>query len=276
MRLTRHPFRGQFAYLATMGFGVTYVRLVAPPLRWPRQSALDRFSRGRLLLSHSDRLRSSCVDGRPVGLCSCLKWTGRKSFWIVSSLFLVLVLTVPVVGEQVLPGGSADTREATLARVTTGRSELWEELLETRGRGAALGAWLGLHLVSDFDEIFRVRGAVRCGGKRLLSSRTMTSCSSSWNLGSWVSDCCLPFGSISSGRSDFCHEATMRQARYDVRVLVPVIIVMLLVQLFDNGFAIRFVAERFFIAAGLVFGLQYLAERALRTSSAQDLSVPVK
>ena len=50
------------------------------------------------------------------------------------------------------------------------------------------------------------------------------------------------------------------QARYDVRVLVPVIIVMLLVQLFDNGFAIRFVAERFFIAAGLVFGLQYLRQ----------------
>ena len=50
------------------------------------------------------------------------------------------------------------------------------------------------------------------------------------------------------------------QARYDVRVLVPVIIVMFFVQLFDNGFALRFVAERFFIVAGLVFGLQYLRQ----------------
>ena len=38
------------------------------------------------------------------------------------------------------------------------------------------------------------------------------------------------------------------------------IVVMFFVQLFDNGFAIRFVAERFFIAAGLVFGLHYLRQ----------------
>ena len=50
------------------------------------------------------------------------------------------------------------------------------------------------------------------------------------------------------------------QSRYGVRVLAPVIIVTFLVQLFDNGFALRFVAERFFISAGLVFGLQYLQE----------------
>ena len=50
------------------------------------------------------------------------------------------------------------------------------------------------------------------------------------------------------------------QARYDVRILVPIIIVMLLVQLFDNGFAIRLVAERFFVATGLVFGLNYLRQ----------------
>ena len=50
------------------------------------------------------------------------------------------------------------------------------------------------------------------------------------------------------------------QARYDVRVLVPVIITMFLVQLFDNAFVTRFVAERFFIVAGLVFGLQYLRQ----------------
>ena len=51
-----------------------------------------------------------------------------------------------------------------------------------------------------------------------------------------------------------------KQVRYDVRVLVPVTVVMFLVQLFDNGFAIRFVAERFFIVAGLVFGLASLQQ----------------
>jgi len=32
---------------------------------------------------------------------------------------------------------------------------------------------------------------------------------------------------------------------------------MLVVQMFDNGFAIVFVADKFFAAAGLVFGLGY-------------------
>jgi hypothetical protein len=40
-------------------------------------------------------------------------------------------------------------------------------------------------------------------------------------------------------------------------LLLPIIIVMFFVQLFDNGFAIVAVATRFFIAAGIVFGLQY-------------------
>jgi hypothetical protein len=54
--------------------------------------------------------------------------------------------------------------------------------------------------------------------------------------------------------------SNVEQVRYDVRVLVPVTVVMFLVQLFDNGFAIRFVAERFFIVAGLVFGLASLQQ----------------
>ncbi len=63
--------------------------------------------------------------------------------------------------------------------------------------------------------------------------------------------------------------------RYDVRLLVPVIVTMLFVQLFDNGFAIRFVAERFFIAAGLVFGLYYLVRHTETTSAASTLPAQV-
>ena len=33
--ITQTPFRGQFAYLAVMGFGVTYVRLLVAPFREP-------------------------------------------------------------------------------------------------------------------------------------------------------------------------------------------------------------------------------------------------
>ena len=52
--------------------------------------------------------------------------------------------------------------------------------------------------------------------------------------------------------------------RYGVRVLVPVLIVMLVVQMFDNAFAIGFVAVRFFAAAGLVFGLYFSTRESAR------------
>jgi O-antigen ligase len=57
--------------------------------------------------------------------------------------------------------------------------------------------------------------------------------------------------------------STHSESRGDVRMLAPIIIVMFVVQMFDNGFAIRFVATPFFIAAGLVTGL-YAIERDRR------------
>jgi O-antigen ligase len=58
-------------------------------------------------------------------------------------------------------------------------------------------------------------------------------------------------------------------ARYGVRVLVPVAIVMFLVQVFDNGLSIRFIAERFFIAAGILFGLHYLDHQGILPSESR-------
>ena len=70
--ITQTPFRGTFAYLAVMGFGVTYVRL---SLR--RSAGRQPVCRGLsahvgLPVPHCHRLRPRRVDGRPVGLCACL------------------------------------------------------------------------------------------------------------------------------------------------------------------------------------------------------------
>jgi O-antigen ligase len=53
-----------------------------------------------------------------------------------------------------------------------------------------------------------------------------------------------------------------RLVRYDVRILAPIFIIMFLLQLFANGFSVRFVAERFFIAAGLMHGMYRGVRRA--------------
>jgi hypothetical protein len=47
--------------------------------------------------------------------------------------------------------------------------------------------------------------------------------------------------------------------RYDVRILVPIVVSAFPAFLFANPLSIRFVSERFFIAAGLILGLHYLS-----------------
>ena len=175
------PFRGTFAYLAAMGFGVTYVRLSL------RRSVGRQQSAGDSLLMWGFLCLTAIGFGRAAWMAALLVfalvsiWTGRKSFWIVSSLFLVLVFTVPVVGERVLPGGSVDTSAATLARVTTGRSVLWGALLERGTDALPFGHGWGYTWSLTSTELFGFEGAFGAEGERLLSSHTMTSCSSSWN-----------------------------------------------------------------------------------------------
>ena len=165
--ITETPFRGPFAYLAAMGFGVTYVRLSL------RRSAGRQPSAGNSLLMWGFLCLTAIGWSRAAWMAALLVfalvsiWTGRKTFWIVSSLFLVLVLTVPVVGERVLPGGSfgyfrcdaCSSDDRTLGAVggATG----------ARSRRTAFRARLGLHVVVDFERVIRFRGGVRPGGKRL-------------------------------------------------------------------------------------------------------------
>ena len=159
------PFRGQFAYLAVMGFGVTYVRSSLRSSDDKRQSAFD------IPLMVMFFCLTAIGFGRATWVAALLifalvsAWTGKKSFWVVSALVLVLVLTVPVVGERVLPGSSAGgVSGVTVARVTTGRSELWEALLDRGADASAFRPRLGLHVVSDFDRDIRFRGAFGAEG----------------------------------------------------------------------------------------------------------------
>ena len=186
-------------------------------------------------------------------------WTGRKSFWVVSSVVLILVLTVPVVGERVLPGGSVNTSEATLARVTTGRSELWTELLRRGAEAMPFGHGWGYTWSLTSTELFGFEGQFGAEGNGYVFPHND------------FLFLYLEFGILGLGllivfwlflirKIRLLSRSNIEQVRYDVRVLVPVTVVMFLVQLFDNGFAIRFVAERFFIVAGLVFGLASLQQ----------------
>ena len=254
------PFRGQFAYLAVMGFGVTYVRSSLRSSDDKRQYAFDiPLMVMFFCLTVIGFGRATWVAALSIfALVSA--WTGKKSFWVVSALVLVLVLTVPVVGERVLPGSSAGgVSGVTVARVTTGRSELWEVLLDRGADASAFGHGWGYTWSLTSTEIFGFEGAFGAEGNGFIYPHNDF-------LFLFLELGILGFGLLVVFWLDLLRRIRILSRspsewmRYEVRVLVPVIVVMFFVQLFDNGFAIRFVAGRFFIAAGLVCGL-YLRHR---------------
>ena len=256
--ITQTPFR-QIAYLSVMGFGVTYVRVSLSDSADRRRSAFDvPLMVVFCCLTAIGFVRAAWMAGLSV-FALVSRWTGRKSFWIVSSLILVLVLTVPVVGERVLPGGAADIANVDLARVTTGRSVLWKALLDRRADTLSFGNGWGYTWSLTSAELFGSEASFTTEENNHIFPHNDF-------LFLLIELGILGFGLLVAfwlhllRKIRLLSRSPSEQGRYDVRVLVPVIIVMFFVQLFDNGFAIRFVAERFFITAGLVFGLQCLRQ----------------
>jgi O-antigen ligase len=259
--ITQTPFRGKFAYLAVMAFGMTYVRFSLRRSTHRRQYPFDAF------LMVMFFCLTAIGFGRATWIAALLvfalvsRWTGRKAFWIVSALLLVLVLTVPVVGERVLPGGSVSISDVTLARVTTGRSELWGLLWKRGVEALPLGNGWGYTWTLTATQLFGIEGEfTSLGNQNIFPHNDFLFLFV--ELGILGSGMLVAFWLHLIHKIRLLSRSRTEHARYGVRVLVPVIVVMFLVQLFDNGFAIRFVAERFFIAAGLVFGMQYLRQTA--------------
>jgi O-antigen ligase len=257
------PYRGQFAYLSVMGFGVSYVRFSLSRSVGRPQSPSDL-----VLVVVFAFLTVIGFNRAPwiaalVILALVSVWTGRKAFWMICCLLLVLALSVPVVGEQILSGRSVDTGSETLTEVTTGRNLLWEDLWTRGAEALPFGNGWGYMWSLTATDIFGFENVFVTRENQFIFAHNDF-------LYLFVELGLLGFVLLSvfwlslllkmrrlSGSSG-------ESIRYGVRVLVPIIVVMLIVQLFDNGFAIRFIAERFFVAAGLVFGMHY-AEQARRS-----------
>jgi O-antigen ligase len=251
------PFRGKFAYLAAMGFGVAYVRLSLNRSEGRRRSRLDAFLALALLcLTFIGFSRAAWIATLWV-FALVSRWTRSKMFWFVASLFLVIVFTVPLVAERIVSVAGADVATpATLNQVTTGRSELWADLWDRGVEALPMGQGWGYMWSLTPTDIFGVEGVFNVGGNPLVYPHN-DFLFLFVELGIVGSGLLVVFWLSLFQRVRRLTRSSHEPIRYGVRVLVPVLIVMLMVQMFDNGFAIGFVAIRFFAAAGLVFGLYY-------------------
>ena len=97
--ITFTPWRGKFAYLAVIGFGLAYMRLSSA--RSPHRARLDATLVVCFLgLAAIGFVRTAWIAGLWIFALASI-WTGKKLFWIVASIALVVVLGVPVVSERV-------------------------------------------------------------------------------------------------------------------------------------------------------------------------------
>lgn len=272
-QITDTPFRGQFAYLSVMGFGVSYARFALSRSVGRRQSSLDLacvfvFS----FLTVIGFSRAAWIAALMI-LALVTLWTGRRAFWMICCLLLVLALTVPVVGVQILSGRSVDVSNSErLTEVTTGRNLLWQALWARGVVALPLGNGWGYMWSLTPTDIFGIENVFVTEGSPFIFAHNDF-------LFLFVEVGFLGVGFLIvfwlqlirriGGLSRIGNEWT----RYRVRLLIPVLVVMLIVQLFDNGFAIRFVAERFFIAAGLVFGTYYAEQTRQRSMEGRSRSL---
>jgi O-antigen ligase len=268
------PFRGKFAYLAAMGFGVAYVRLSLNRSEGRRRSRLDALlAFGLLCLTFLGFSRAAWMATLWV-FALVSRWTRRKIFWLVASLFLVIVFTVPLVAERIVSVSGADVgTPATLDQVTTGRAELWADLWDRGVAALPMGQGWGYMWSLTPMDIFGVDDTFVTGGNPFVYPHNDF-------LFVFVELGIVGFGLLAVfwlsllQRVRRLTHSPREPIRYSVMVLVPVLIVMLMVQMFDNGFAIVFVADRFFAAAGLVFGLHYLTREGAARASARTWPVP--
>ena len=268
--IAQNPYSGHFSYLAVMGFGVSYVRIALRRWAAERISLVDALLVILFLvltvLSYS---RATWMAGLMMFAFVAL-WTGRRTFWVVLAISVLLALTVPVVGERILPTGSVGTSPDSLALVTTGRSVLWGKLWSIGSAALPFGNGWGTVESLTSTDLFGFATEFHQGASTFVYPHNdFVYLFVQFGIVGFVLLIVYWLDLLRRIRSlARAGDAT----RYGVRLLIPIVIVMLFVQLFDNGFAIMEVATRFFIAAGLVFGMAYARRRDgfLGTDAAQE------
>ena len=264
---SRNPYQGTFANLAVMAFGITYIRRsLAASVGEPR-SPVDGFLMVVFLaLTIVSYNRAAYIA---VLLCFALvwRWTAKKTVWIVVALVVALAFTVPVIRDAIAPSSSSDTsNRGALERVTSGRSVLWEDLWNRGVAALPYGNGWGYMWSLTSVQLFGFEGEFSANETGLIYPHNdflflfleLGVAGVSLMVIFWI-QFIRRFRSLSRSPG--------WRVRYDARTLAPVGIIMFLLQLFANGLSVRFVAERFFVTAGLIGGMWY-AERG-RTDRAR-------
>jgi O-Antigen ligase len=138
------------AYLAAVGFSICFARLIL------RTESEDHYfhpavhlilASGFVLAMIPGLLRGAWLSALIAFLFISL-WAGKKRYWLVIVLALMVMLAAPVARERVVPN------EEQAAGFTTGRSDLWSQLWEEIERALPFGNGFGYTFTLTSEDLF--------------------------------------------------------------------------------------------------------------------------
>jgi hypothetical protein len=260
------PWGGKFEYLSVMAFGVAYARSSLrransyPSIRWDR---VLTWTFAPLILIGYGRAGWAAAF---IIVALVSRWLHWKRVWIGAAIVVGLLLTVPVLRERVLPTeGTGLSGTAAITSISTGRWPLWVFLWDRAVLHLPGGNGFGYEWSLSSTEVFGTAGQFSRNQDFIFPHNDflflfveLGILGAGLLIVQWLH---IAFTVHAAGR-----ETSPEAVRYGTRILVPVLVVMFCVQLFDNGFTIRAVAEHFYLVAGLVFGLSAWSRRTAHTS----------
>ncbi|MGH9890898.1 MAG: O-antigen ligase family protein [bacterium] len=241
-----------FAYVAVLGFSIYFVRWISHS----SASSREQNRRGSFILSLFllVLVGLSLVRGAWVAALLVVLFVAgherRRAYWVVIPLAVALALVVPGARERVIPSQSASTD------ITTGRWQLWsivwsEEAAPALPWGNGFGHAWSLH-AEDLFGFVTFRFDASTSGVVYLHNDFLF-----WLVEFGILGLLLFVlywrGVIRVVRKLLSNpDAAIRAAAL---LFIGTIVSMLVVHVIANGYALRPLAERSFVASGFLFGL---------------------
>ncbi|MGH9890430.1 MAG: O-antigen ligase family protein [bacterium] len=268
------PVGGRLAYIAVIGFSVSLAWLVSLRRDAPlgKRILLTLLTLVFLVWTVMPFIRAAWLSGL-LFVVLLARWSGKRRYWLVVPIVAMIVIAVPIARERVFPGSTTSgfPQAFRTGDITTGRIELWsilwrDEVVPALPFGNGYG-----HMFSLSPQ--RLLGFE--GYQRESSTNPFVFPHNDFIY--WM----VELGLIGLGalvvfwlhllrvfrRLSRDPDRTLRQGAF---MFAGVLITMFIVQLVDNSFAIRYVSTPFFIAAGLLFGLEARREMAQLTRMTPD------
>jgi O-antigen ligase len=251
-------YRTHFGYVMALGFAVALARVLSH--REAKNRAIDvailavfsvlvtfSFTRGAWLVA---LLLLTTVPIR----------TGRKAFWLLVPVIVLIAIGVPMIHERLfsdLSGGLQRSLES--GDLGTGRWGLWQELWDRALLGLPFGQGYGFVWSLSPSELF---------GVEAFTTETNPFVYAHNDFLYWT----VELGLIGAAAILTFWVSAVRVARRVGRLLAErsreasflggIVLTMLIASLVDNGLFIRAVAERFFIIVGGAWGFMAWTDRA--------------